>query len=46
MGRHSLWHMDMVSVAIVGMHSMRVLRWTLVCSSAMQLKKGGLDNST
>lgn len=34
MGRHSLWHMDVVSVAIIGVHSVGVRRRALVCSSA------------
>lgn len=33
MGRHSLWHMDMVPMAVVGVHSVWMWRWTLVCSS-------------
>lgn len=38
MGRHSLWHMDVVSVSVVGMHSVGVWRWTLMCSSARKGK--------
>lgn len=34
MGRHSLWHMDVVSMAVVGVHSVGVWRRTLMCSSA------------
>lgn len=32
MGRHSLWHVDVVSVAVVGVHSVGMGRWTLMCS--------------
>lgn len=32
MGRHSLWHMDVVSMAVVGVHSVGVWGRTLVCS--------------
>lgn len=38
MGRHSLWHMDVVSVAVVGVHSVGVWRWTLMRSSARKEK--------
>lgn len=38
MGRHSLWHMDVVSVAVVGVHSVGVWRRTLMRSSARKGK--------
>lgn len=39
MGRHSLWHVDVVSVAVVGVHPMRMWRRTLMCSSAKKPNK-------
>lgn len=38
MGRHSLWHVDVVPVAVVGVHSVWVWRRTLVCSSVEEDK--------
>lgn len=35
MGRHSLWDVDVVSMAIIWMHSMGVGRWTFMCSRGM-----------
>lgn len=40
MGRHSLRHMDVVPMAVVGVHSVGVWRWTLVCSSAGRWRFG------
>lgn len=38
MGRHGLWHMDVVSVAVVGVHPVRVWRWPLMRPPAKKNK--------
>lgn len=43
MGRHSLWHVDVVSVAVVGVHSVWVRRWALVCSSVGKERTQSLE---
>lgn len=39
-GRHGLRHVDVVSMAVVGVHSVRMGWWTLVCSSAGREQRG------